>query len=154
MPPITSSAPLNQIVTPRPAFPATQPLTVVPTMNAAEPDARSHPYSNRRLPSDSLSCAAVVASASDSGAIGANIAAWSSPTASKLAKTLHHQVTQSGYGRRERTSAQDRCVSMQTISGMTNRGTGKNADRRGGGEDDADLFRVQPLFPEQSWQER
>ena len=27
----------------RPAFPATQPLTVVPTMNAAEPDARSHP---------------------------------------------------------------------------------------------------------------
>ena len=84
VPPITSSAPLNQIVTPRPAFPATQPLTVVPTMNAAEPDARSHPYSNRCLPSDSLSCAAVVASASDRGATGANIAAWSSPTASKL----------------------------------------------------------------------
>ena len=76
------------------------------------------------------------------------------PHGQQAAETLHHQVTQSGYGRRKRTSAQDRCVSMQTISGMTNRRTGKNTDRRGGGEDDADLFSVQPLFPEQSWQER
>jgi len=43
---------------------------------------------------------------------------------------------------------------MQTISGMTNRRTGKNTYRRGGGENDTDLFRVQPLFPQQRWQER
>ena len=68
-------------------------------------------------------------------------------------ETVHHQVAKPGYGRHERTSAQDRCVSMQTISGMTNRGTGKNTYRGGGTEDDPDLFCVQPLFPEQSWQE-
>ena len=44
-------------------------------------------------------------------------------------------------------------MSSQTISGVTNRGTGKNADRSGSTEDDPDLFWVQPLFPEQSWQE-
>ena len=69
-------------------------------------------------------------------------------------ETVHHQVAKAGDGRHDGTSAQDRCVSMQTISGVTNRGTGKNADRSGSAEDDADLFRVQPLFPEQSWQER
>jgi hypothetical protein len=43
---------------------------------------------------------------------------------------------------------------MQPISGVTNRWTGKNAYPRRGGENDSDLFSVQPLFPEQSWQER
>ena len=38
-------------------------------MNAAEPDARSHPYWNRLPPPDLLLRAAVVASASDSGTI-------------------------------------------------------------------------------------
>jgi hypothetical protein len=42
---------------------------------------------------------------------------------------------------------------MQTISGVTNRGTGENTDRGGSTEDDPDLFCVQPLFPQQSWQE-
>ena len=43
---------------------------------------------------------------------------------------------------------------MQTISTMTNRRTGKNADRRRGGKNDADLFSAQALFAQQSWQER
>ena len=43
---------------------------------------------------------------------------------------------------------------MQTISSMTNRWTGDDADRRGSTEDDADLFSVQTLLPEQGWQER
>jgi hypothetical protein len=50
------------------------------------------------------------------------------PHNQQVAETVHHQVTQSGYGRHERTSAQDRCVPMQTISGMTDRGT---AGRKG-----------------------
>jgi hypothetical protein len=76
------------------------------------------------------------------------------PHGQQAAETLHHQVTQSGYGRRERTSAQDRRVPVQTISRMTNRRTGKNADRRRGGKNDADLFSVQALLAQQSWQER
>ena len=85
-PPIPSSVPLNQTMLARPVPLAVQPLSIVPTMNAAEPDARSHPYSNR-LPSPvSLLRAAVVASASESGTIGANIAACTSATRSKPEK--------------------------------------------------------------------
>jgi hypothetical protein len=43
MPPMTRSVPLVQIMLGKPAFPAAQPLIVVPMMKAAEPDARSHP---------------------------------------------------------------------------------------------------------------
>ena len=49
-PPIPSSVPLIQTMLASPEPLAVQPLSIVPTMNAAEPDARSHPYSNR-LPS-------------------------------------------------------------------------------------------------------
>ena len=62
-------------------------------------------------------------------------------------EAVHHQVAKAGYGRHDGTSAQDRCVSMQTISGMTNRGTGKNTDRGGSTEDDPDLFCVQAPVP-------
>ena len=85
-PPIPSSVPLNQTMLARPLPLAAQPLIIVPTMNAAEPDARSHPYSNRLPCPDSLMRAAVVASASESGTIGANIAACTSATRSKPAK--------------------------------------------------------------------
>jgi hypothetical protein len=43
MPPMTSSAPLIQIMLGKLALPVAQPLAVVPMMKAAEPDARSHP---------------------------------------------------------------------------------------------------------------
>src|ERR1700722_18826802 len=65
-PPIPSSVPLNQTMLARPEPLAVQPLSIVPTMKAAEPDARSHPYSNRLPSLDSLLRAAVVASASES----------------------------------------------------------------------------------------
>ena len=44
-------------------------------------------------------------------------------------------------------------MSMQTISGVANRGTGKDTYRRRSTEDDPDLFCMQAAFPEQSWQE-
>ena len=85
-PPIASSVPLTQTMLARPVSLAVQPLNIVPTMNAVEPDARSHPYSNRPPSPDSLLRAAVVASASERGTIGANIAACTSATRSKPAK--------------------------------------------------------------------
>jgi hypothetical protein len=75
------------------------------------------------------------------------------PNEQQAAETVHHQVAKASYGRHEGTSAQDRCVSMQTISGVTNGGTGKNTDRGGSTEDGPDLFWVQAAVPEQSWQE-
>lgn len=55
------------------------------------------------------------------------------PHGQQAAEALHYQVIQSGYGRDNRTSTQDRCVAMQTISTMTNGRTGDDADRRGSG---------------------
>jgi hypothetical protein len=67
---------------------------------------------------------------------------------------MRNQVAKTGYGRHDSASAQGRSVSMQTIGGMTDGGTGKDTYRGGSTEHDPNLFWVQPLLPEQSWQER
>ena len=49
-PPATSNEPLIQTMIARPDRSDRQPLSTVPRTNAAEPDARNHPYSNLCLP--------------------------------------------------------------------------------------------------------
>jgi hypothetical protein len=130
-PPIPSSVPLNQTMLARPVSLTVQPLSSVPTMNAVEPDARSHPYSNR-LPSPvSLLRAAVVASASERHQ-------------EQTRKASYHHVAQSGDGRHESTSAEHHGVPSHPISDVTDRRPSKDADRSEGSEDNADFLGVQP----------
>ena len=143
-PPIPSSVPLNQTMLARPVSLTVQPLSSVPTMNAVEPDARSHPYSNR-LPSPvSLLRAAVVASASESGTVGASIAAVHERHQEQTRKASYHHVAQPGDGRHESTSAEHHGVPSHPISDVTDRRPSKDADRSEGSEDNADFLGVQP----------
>jgi hypothetical protein len=143
-PPIPSSVPLNQTMLARPVSLTVQPLSSVPTMNAVEPDARSHPYSNR-LPSPvSLLRAAVVASASESGTVGASIAAVHERHQEQTRKASYHHVAQPCDGRHESTSAEHHGVPSHPISDVTDRRPSKDADRSEGSEDNADFLGVQP----------
>ena len=65
----------------------------------------------------------------------------------------NHHVSQAGHGSGECAGAQREHMHSEAISGMADRWTGQNSDRRGCGQDNTDFLGVQSALAEQRRQE-